>query len=101
MTPTNCPVIRLPPVEMPDLSRGNCVGRRSEFEAADRALGEEYGGGGGGVNDGAVDVLHAKSICQGCEPRAECLVYAVLNREWGVWAATTRHEREQIRKKMR
>lgn len=40
----------------------------------------------------------AKAVCEGCEVRAECLDFAVLNRElFGIWGGTSENERRRIR----
>ncbi|GAB3854236.1 transcriptional regulator WblA [Nocardioides maradonensis] len=39
----------------------------------------------------------AKSVCSGCEVRAECLAEALDNQiEWGVWGGMTERERRAL-----
>ena len=46
--------------------------------------------------DGA-DQKRARTICYGCEVRAECLAEALDNRiEWGVWGGMTERERRRL-----
>ena len=41
----------------------------------------------------------AKQVCAGCNVRAECLAYALANRErFGVWGGTTERERRRLRR---
>jgi len=41
----------------------------------------------------------AKRVCGRCEVRAECLAYALANRErFGVWGGTTERERRRMRR---
>jgi WhiB family redox-sensing transcriptional regulator len=40
----------------------------------------------------------AEKVCAGCEVRAECLEYALENRElYGVWGGVPEFERHQLR----
>lgn len=42
-------------------------------------------------------IKEAKKFCAQCPVFAECLRYALTNREsWGIWASTTVRERERI-----
>ncbi len=41
----------------------------------------------------------AKKICQECPLIKECLEYALINHEAGVWGGTTEHERKLINKR--
>jgi len=43
----------------------------------------------------------AKSICGRCIHKAECLEWAIVNMEVGVWGGTTERQRMQIRSRMR
>ncbi|MFT4295188.1 MAG: WhiB family transcriptional regulator [Micropruina sp.] len=46
--------------------------------------------------DGA-DQKRARTVCYGCEVRAECLAEALDNRiEWGVWGGMTERERRRL-----
>lgn len=46
--------------------------------------------------DGA-DQKRARTICLGCQVRAECLAEALDNRiEWGVWGGMTERERRRL-----
>ena len=46
--------------------------------------------------DGA-DQTRARTICLGCQVRAECLAEALDNRiEWGVWGGMTERERRRL-----
>jgi WhiB family redox-sensing transcriptional regulator len=38
----------------------------------------------------------AKAVCVECPVRAECMDYAITNREVGVWGGTTESERRRI-----
>jgi len=39
----------------------------------------------------------AKKVCRACEVRAECLDYALENREpWGIWGGLSDQERRQL-----
>lgn len=43
------------------------------------------------------DQKRARTICYGCEVRAECLAEALDNRiEWGVWGGMTERERRRL-----
>ncbi|MGN6331516.1 MAG: WhiB family transcriptional regulator [Motilibacteraceae bacterium] len=42
----------------------------------------------------------AKRVCLGCEVRAECLEYALLNDErFGIWGGLSERERRRIKKR--
>jgi WhiB family redox-sensing transcriptional regulator len=42
----------------------------------------------------------ARALCSGCPVRAECLEYALQNREqFGIWGGTSERERRMLRKK--
>ncbi len=42
-------------------------------------------------------VLRAKSVCAGCNVRAECLEYALANNErYGIWGGLSERERRRI-----
>lgn len=43
-------------------------------------------------------VDEARSVCRWCPVRGECLAYALATDAYGVWAATTRDERDSMRK---
>ena len=44
----------------------------------------------------------AKSICQGCVVREECLQFALAtHQEFGVWGGTTESERRALRRRLR
>ena len=47
----------------------------------------------------ATATRRALQVCQGCEIRLPCQEYAIENREFGVWGATTTRERAEIIKK--
>jgi len=53
-----------------------------------------------GVTGQAVDQIEAaKSVCQQCAVRGECLEFAlVTNQESGVWGGTTEDERRKVRR---
>lgn len=40
--------------------------------------------------------LEAKELCAGCPVRQQCLDWATVNDEQGVWAGTTRDERREL-----
>jgi WhiB family redox-sensing transcriptional regulator len=42
------------------------------------------------------DEKGAKSLCQTCPYRVACLLYAVENREIGIWGGTTEGERRRL-----
>lgn len=49
---------------------------------------------------GAVKLARAKAICRGCDVQAECLAYALNNREdSGVWGGMSERERRRIRRR--
>lgn len=56
-----------------------------------------------GVTGPAVDqIAAAKSICNQCPVRAECLEFAITtNQEFGVWGGTTEDERRVLRRQWR
>lgn len=56
-----------------------------------------------GVTGPAVDqIAAAKSICEGCPVRGECLDFAITtNQEFGVWGGTTEDERRVLRRQWR
>lgn len=43
-------------------------------------------------------INEAKKICTGCPYIAECLTYAIDNKEPGIWGGTYEYERTQIRR---
>ena len=44
----------------------------------------------------------AKSICQGCEVRSECLEYALAHDErFGIWGGLSERERRKLKKRAR
>lgn len=50
----------------------------------------------------AADEKHAKSICQGCEVRSECLEFAIAQREdHGIWGGASERERRSIIRRRR
>ncbi len=53
-----------------------------------------------GATGTAVDHIEAaKSVCEVCEVRAECLEFALAtNQEAGIWGGTTEEERRALRK---
>ena len=51
------------------------------------------------MEDGA-DQKRARTLCYGCQVRAECLAEALDNRiEWGVWGGMTERERRRLLRK--
>jgi len=56
-----------------------------------------------GVTGPAVDQIDAaKSICNGCPARVQCLDFAITtNQEFGVWGGTTEDERRVLRRQWR
>ena len=40
-----------------------------------------------------------RSHCHGCPVRQACLAWATGRGEWGIWAATTRDERRQLKRR--
>lgn len=46
--------------------------------------------------DTRAEMNFAKSICCKCEHKSECLEYALVNREVGVWGGTDDDEREAM-----
>lgn len=43
----------------------------------------------------------ARAVCEHCELRAPCLVWAVrTNQQFGVWAGTTAGQRRKLRRRM-
>ena len=50
--------------------------------------------------DNPVDVKYAKSVCNSCIHKGECLAWAVVNSEqFGIWGGTSPKERQHIRSK--
>ena len=46
--------------------------------------------------------LRAKLICRSCPVKSECLEYAILNREYGIWGGMTQRERRtEVRRRIR
>ena len=51
---------------------------------------------GGGLNS---DIKSAKSICERCPARRECLTYALeANEQYGIWGGLTTSERQRLRR---
>lgn len=47
-------------------------------------------------------VSEAKAVCRRCAVRAECLEYALANREvHGIWGGLSERERRQVRRRRR
>ena len=45
------------------------------------------------------DIARAKSFCAGCEVRADCLEYALVNGEkFGIWGGLSERERRRLRR---
>jgi len=42
--------------------------------------------------------IRAYAICKGCSVQRECLDYAIVNHELGIWGGTTDRERRIIRR---
>jgi WhiB family redox-sensing transcriptional regulator len=42
-------------------------------------------------------VAEAMAVCARCDVRADCLTYAVVNREQGIWGGTTDEQRRIMR----
>jgi WhiB family redox-sensing transcriptional regulator len=42
--------------------------------------------------------IEAYQICKGCPVQRECLDYAIINHELGIWGGTTDRERRIIRR---
>jgi WhiB family redox-sensing transcriptional regulator len=41
---------------------------------------------------------HAYEICRWCPVKADCLEYAIVNNEIGIWGGTTDQERRRMRR---
>ena len=47
-----------------------------------------------------VEVTRAKSVCDTCSVKSECLAYALTNGEHhGIWGGTSERERRRIRRR--
>lgn len=42
-----------------------------------------------------------KEICEGCPVRAECLAYAIVHDEFGIWGGTSKGERQKLPQKIK
>jgi WhiB family redox-sensing transcriptional regulator len=75
-------------------NQGNCAGSPfPDLWYANDLSGEERS-----------DVNLAKRICRECPVKAACLEYALAipdSQDWGIWGATTEHERAKFRRKQR
>ena len=47
------------------------------------------------------NIAEAKKICAGCPLQTPCLIYALDNREQGIWGGTTEDNRTSIRRGVR
>jgi WhiB family transcriptional regulator, redox-sensing transcriptional regulator len=45
-----------------------------------------------------VKIRHAKRICQVCDVRAECLEYALVHDESGIWGGMSERERRRLKR---
>ena len=56
----------------------------------------------GATGDEAIKAELAKSICQQCPVKLDCLSYAIEHRQFfGIWGATTEEERRNDRREAR
>lgn len=46
-----------------------------------------------------IDVAAAKKICSECPLKVDCLEYALVNVEAGIWGGTTEEQRKHMKKK--
>lgn len=50
----------------------------------------------------SADPYPAKTVCEGCEVKVECLEYALdFGERWGCWGGTNEKERRSIRRRRR
>jgi WhiB family redox-sensing transcriptional regulator len=64
-------------------SRANCLGVDPDFFFPERGA----------------STREAKAVCAGCEVRADCLEYALVNGEkFGIWGGLSERERRRIRR---
>lgn len=52
----------------------------------------------GRINPTYKNVAEAKKICSECPLKTPCLVYAIENRELGIWGGTTEDNRTSMRR---
>lgn len=53
------------------------------------------------VSSSYVNEKAAKEICDSCPFRMECLTFAIMHREIGIWGGTTDGERRNIRRRLK
>lgn len=46
-------------------------------------------------------VQEVKNRCDACKVKVECLGYALIVKEQGVWGGTTEHQRQQLKRNIR
>lgn len=74
-------------MEMPDLSKGNCIGTDTEsFFPVSTALSAEN--------------IAAKRICDRCEVREPCLEWALRHELHGIWGGVSAGERVKMRARL-
>lgn len=55
--------------------------------------------GFGGIMAKYISIESAKKICDSCPLKVQCLEYALLNNEIGIWGGTTERQREEIKRR--
>jgi WhiB family redox-sensing transcriptional regulator len=49
----------------------------------------------------SIEIRMAKTLCEGCPVKAECLTYALTAGEiYGIWGGTTANERSRMKRKV-
>lgn len=72
-------------------------GAASPFEWADRGLCRAHPEFDWALDEAAEASAECRELCRRCPVRVECLVWALEAGENGVWAGTTRSQRNQLR----
>lgn len=69
------------------MERANCIGTDTESFF--------YDGGPSAEN------MTARRVCAACEVQAECLEWALVHEEYGMWGGMSAFERRELRKQKR
>lgn len=76
-------------MKFPDLTKGLCR------EVGVQLFYPEDGGSGTDI------YMLARTICNRCEVRQECLEWALRHEDWGMWGGLTPVERKRLRSKLK